>query len=92
MEKAGSVAVDLQPSAISQMTTSATTSYSSTRLHLDRLLAADAVLSVVFGVLALTMSHRTFQDLTGGSYHHAVHEVVRCVLRASFAFTASFVL
>jgi hypothetical protein len=47
------------------------------RLWLDQLYAADAVLSLVFGVVALTIPHIFIARLAGGSYNHAVHETLR---------------
>lgn len=47
------------------------------RQSLDQLFALDAVVSVVFGSLALFTPHGIFTFLSEGSYNHAVHETVR---------------
>jgi hypothetical protein len=47
------------------------------RQQLDQLFALDAIVSVVFGCLALFIPHGIFTFLSKGSYNHAAHETVR---------------
>ena len=44
---------------------------------LDRLLAVDAGMSFIFGVLSLIAPHGLLKNLGGGFYNHDVHEILR---------------
>ena len=49
------------------------------RQNLDQLFALDAILSVIFGSLALLAPHGVLTFLSGGFYNHSVHETLRSV-------------
>ena len=49
------------------------------RQNLDKIFAIDAILSSVFGVLALLAPHGVLTFLSGGFYNHSVHETLRSV-------------
>jgi hypothetical protein len=60
------------------MTVSATSPHHYTRVNLDRLFWIDSVLSMIFGVVALTAPH-TFVVVIAkkDDYNHSVHETLR---------------
>jgi hypothetical protein len=54
---------------------------SHTRAALDRLFAADALVSMTFGAVALVAPHRLVSAAAGGQYNHGVHETLRYLER-----------
>jgi len=52
-------------------------SANSTRQQLDQLFAADALASIIFGVIALLTPHDILKRMSGGEYNHSVHETLR---------------
>ena len=57
--------------------TSTMSSAHAARQQLDRLLAFDAVFSLIFGALSILAPHGFLAALTGGFYNHSVHETLR---------------
>ena len=51
----------------------------SNRELLDKLFAADAVISMMFGIITLITPHVFIAELAGGSYNHSVHEALRYI-------------
>jgi hypothetical protein len=51
--------------------------FQSLRRRLDLLFVVDAVTSVGLGVVSLLAPHRWVATLSGGSYNHGAHEVLR---------------
>ena len=50
------------------------------RQRLDQLFVIDAIVSVIFGLLALVAPHGVLMELSGTvGYNHNVHEVLRYV-------------
>jgi hypothetical protein len=49
----------------------------SPREQLDRLFAFDAVVSGIFGVIALLAPHGVIAKISEGGYNHSVHETFR---------------
>lgn len=52
------------------------------RTQVDQLLAVDAILSLLCGVLLLGAPHGIIKALGGASYNHDVHEALRYVVRS----------
>ena len=56
------------------------------RRYLDFLFLADAVVSYIFGLLAILTPHGIIRSLGGGEYNHGAHELFRSVIRNIFLF------
>jgi hypothetical protein len=60
------------------MTVSATSPHHNTRVNLDRLFLIDSLISMVFGVVALTAPHTfVIAVVNNNEYNHSVHETLR---------------
>ena len=54
------------------------------RHQLDLLFAVDAVVSIIFGILAILAPHGFMAKIGGGSYNHSVHETLRYGMQCDF--------